>query len=161
MATIIKQCTHGLTKFKTETIDLKIEAGKIIEIAEQIEADSADEVIEANGRFIAPGFVDVHVHLREPGGEKQETIETGTKAAARGGYTTICSMPNTNPVPDTEKRVIDLNRKIKQDALVNVLPYGSITKDLKGEELVDFVSLADQGALAFTDDVLGSKQLTI
>ncbi|GAA4065691.1 dihydroorotase [Amphibacillus indicireducens] len=155
MAIIIKHCTHGLTSFNSQTIDLKIEAGKIVAIAEQIEAEANDQVIDANGRFIAPGFIDVHVHLREPGGEAQETIATGTKAAAKGGYTTICSMPNTNPVPDRAERVIALNQKINEDALVNVLPYGSITKDLKGEELVDFSSLAEQNVFAFTDDGVG------
>lgn len=155
MAIIIKHCTHGLTNFKSETIDLKIEAGKIVAIDEQLKAESNDQVIEANRRFIAPGFIDVHVHLREPGGEDQETIETGTKAAASGGYTTICSMPNTNPVPDHKDQVIALKQKISKDALVNVLPYGSITKNLKGEELVDFASLAEQNVFAFTDDGVG------
>ncbi len=155
MTIIIKRCTHELTNFDSQTIDLKIEAGKIVAIAEQIEAEATDQVIDANGRFIAPGFIDVHVHLREPGGEAQETIATGTKAAAVGGYTTICSMPNTNPVPDRKDRVVALNEKIAQDALVNVLPYASITKDLKGEELVDFTSLAEEGVFAYTDDGVG------
>ena len=96
MAIIIKHFLHALTN---ESADLKIENGKIIDISKQIKPQKNDQIIEANGRVLAPGFVDVHVHLREPGGEEQETIKTGTKAAARGGYTTICSMPNTDPVP--------------------------------------------------------------
>lgn len=152
MAIIIKHFLHALTN---ESADLKIENGKITDISKQIEPQKKDQIIEANGRVLAPGFVDVHVHLREPGGEEQETIKTGTKAAARGGYTTICSMPNTDPVPDRTDRVIRLNKKIKQDALVNVLPYGSITKDLQGEELVKFAELAKQDVFAFTDDGVG------
>ncbi|WP_440895228.1 dihydroorotase [Amphibacillus sp. Q70] len=155
MATIIKQCSHTLTNIESEKIDLKIEQGKIIEISKHISEKSGDRVIEAHGKLIAPGFVDVHVHLREPGGEAKETILTGTEAAARGGYTTICAMPNTHPVPDDEINLSHLVQKIKQTALVNVLPYGSMTKGLQGKELVDFKSLADKGAFAFTDDGVG------
>lgn len=80
--------------------DIQIEDGKIKSIADSIEEGNL-KVIDAKGHFISPGFVDVHVHLREPGGEHKETIETGTKAAARGGFTTVCPMPNTKPVPDS------------------------------------------------------------
>ncbi|PMU52509.1 dihydroorotase, partial [Pseudomonas sp. GP01-A3] len=83
--------------------------------------------IELEGKLLSPGFIDVHVHLREPGGEHKETIETGTKAAARGGFTTIAAMPNTRPVPDTIEHLQSLNKKIEDTALVNVLPYASIT----------------------------------
>lgn len=155
MSIIIKQSTHMLTNIKSRKIDIKIEDGKIIEIAENIPVKPADEVIEANGRMIAPGFIDVHIHLREPGGEEKETIKSGTASAAHGGFTTVSSMPNTNPVPDNEEKMRQLVEKINQDALVHVLPYGSITKDLKGEELVDFKKVAESGAFAFTDDGVG------
>jgi len=155
MATIIKQCSHMLTNVKSEKIDLKIEAGKIVQISAQIDVNSNDCVIEAKDLLIAPGFIDIHVHLREPGGEAKETIATGTKAAAHGGYTTISAMPNTDPVPDDEKKMIQLMEKIQTDAAISVLPYGSITKNLAGEELVDFNQLADAGAFAFTDDGVG------
>ena len=83
--------------------DLLIENGIITEISDKIEKNNA-EIIDVNGKFISPGFIDVHVHLREPGGEHKETIATGSRAAAKGGYTTICPMPNTNPVPDRAER---------------------------------------------------------
>ena len=87
---------------KLKNTDILIEGKRIKTISTKIDASSDDiEVIDAKGNLIAPGFVDVHVHLREPGGEHKETIETGTKAAARGGFTTICPMPNTRPVPDS------------------------------------------------------------
>src|SRR5699024_7513721 len=79
------------------------------------------EIIECRERLLAPGFIDVHIHLREPGGEQKETIKTGTKAAARGGFTTVCSMPNTDPVPDNVRTVQQLLKKIEEDALVRVL----------------------------------------
>lgn len=90
------------------------------------------------GHFVSPGFVDVHVHLREPGGEYKETIETGTKAAARGGFTTVCPMPNTRPVPDSVEHFEALQKLIDDNAQVRVLPYASITTRQLGKELVDF-----------------------
>ncbi|MBU5594622.1 dihydroorotase [Amphibacillus sp. MSJ-3] len=155
MATIIKQCTHMLTHIKAKKIDIKIEQGKITDISEHITKKPDDIIIEADGKLIAPGFIDVHVHLREPGGEAKETIETGTRAAANGGYTTICAMPNTNPVPDGKENLAGILERINKHARVHVLPYGSITKGLQGKELVDFQSLGDQGVFAFTDDGVG------
>lgn len=136
-------------------MQLLIEDGLIKEIGESISTTDVDEVIDAQGHFLAPGFIDVHVHLREPGGEHKETIETGTKAAARGGYTTICSMPNTNPVPSTKESLTRVNDIIKKDAIVKVYPYASITDGLKGETLVDFETLSENGAFQFTDDGVG------
>ena len=133
--------------------DVYIKDGKIAEIGQNLNSDK--EVIDCTGLLLTPGFVDVHVHLREPGFEHKETIKTGTTAAARGGFTTICPMPNTNPIIDTPEILRDLNTKIKEDALIKVLPYVSITTGLKGEELVDFESLKAEGAFAFTDDGVG------
>ncbi|MDI5983062.1 amidohydrolase family protein, partial [Amycolatopsis magusensis] len=93
-----------------------------------------------------------HVHLREPGGEKKETIETGSKAAARGGYTTIAAMPNTRPVPDTKEQMEWLMNRIEETSSVRVLPYASITIRQIGEEMTDFTALKEAGAFAFTDD---------
>src|SRR5699024_5216509 len=120
-----------------------IEDETIKEIAEQIDVN-ADREIDCGGKLLTPGFIDVHIHLREPGGEHKETIQTGTMAAARGGYTTVCSMPNTNPVPDSVEEVENLLTKIKEDAHVRVLPYAAITKGLKGEERTDITAISKE-----------------
>ncbi|KEF39803.1 dihydroorotase [Schinkia azotoformans MEV2011] len=138
-----------------EKKDILIENGIITRIEDVIEQDTVKNVRDVEGRIITPGFVDLHVHLREPGGEKKETIETGTLAAARGGYTTVAAMPNTRPVPDTKEQLEWLQNRIKETAKVRVLPYASITVRELGEELTDFKSLKDAGAFAFTDDGVG------
>ena len=134
--------------------DILIEAGNITNMAPHISASSIKEVVDLKGKFIAPGLIDVHVHLREPGGEHKETIATGTKAAARGGYTLVAAMPNTNPVPDDRPHLDALLAKIESDAIIRVLPYGSITQNLKGETLVNFEALAHD-VIGFTDDGKG------
>ncbi|GIO21899.1 dihydroorotase [Oceanobacillus sp. J11TS1] len=134
--------------------EILIEDGKIIKIASRV-AEQADKTIDAKNNLVSPGFIDVHIHLREPGGEYKETIATGTQSAARGGYTTVCSMPNTNPVPDNSETLAQLFHKVKEDAVVRVLPYASITKGLKGEERTNIKELFEQGAFAFTDDGVG------
>ncbi|EIT3882572.1 amidohydrolase family protein, partial [Listeria monocytogenes] len=139
---------------KLESKDVLIQNGKVNLIADSIEVTSGEE-FDATGKLITPGFIDVHVHLREPGGEHKETILTGTKAAARGGYTTICSMPNTKPVPDSKEVMESIQAKIKETAKVRVLPYASITTSLGTDELVDFEALKEAGAFAFTDDGVG------
>ncbi|KIL47651.1 dihydroorotase [Jeotgalibacillus campisalis] len=137
-----------------ETVDVRIRDGKITEIQSAL-SENHEEILEGKGLFLSPGFVDVHVHLREPGGEHKETIQTGTQSAARGGFTTICSMPNTRPVPDRVEHVQDLFQKIEETAVVNVLPYASITERQAGKNLVDMSSLAKLGVFAFTDDGVG------
>lgn len=132
-----------------------IDGKQVKQIAQHIEVDQDVEIIDAQGQFVAPGLVDVHVHLREPGGEHKETIATGTKAAARGGFTTVCPMPNTRPVPDNVENLSALNNIIANDANVRVLPYASITVRQVGKEHVDFKALAENGAFAFTDDGVG------
>ncbi|GAA6817965.1 dihydroorotase [Helicobacter pylori] len=132
-----------------------IDGKQVKQIAQNIEVDQDVEIIDAQGQFVAPGLVDVHVHLREPGGEHKETIATGTKAAARGGFTTVCPMPNTRPVPDDVENLSALNNIIANDASVRVLPYASITVRQAGKEHVDFKALAENGAFAFTDDGVG------
>ena len=136
---------------KEEKLDILIKDDKIAEIAENIEG-SFDRVIDCNGLIIMPGMIDMHCHLREPGGEHKETIETGSQSAVAGGFTTICPMPNTKPTPDNAivlKQIID---RAKEVNLCNVLPYSSVTKGEKGEELVDFKSQLEAGAVAFSDD---------
>lgn len=96
--------------------DIRVE-GKVIQAMGHLEREDGEEVIDAAGLFVSPGLIDLHVHLREPGGEKKETIETGSKAAARGGYTTIAAMPNTRPVPDTKEQMEWLMNRIKENLL--------------------------------------------
>lgn len=135
-------------------VDVRIRNGMIAEVGSDLESDGEEE-FAAEGLLLSPGFVDLHIHLREPGGEEKETIETGTKAAAKGGFTTVASMPNTNPVPDNEEQMRWLMQRIEEKAHVNVLPYGAITAGLQGEELNDFEALKQAGAFAFTDDGVG------
>src|SRR5699024_2830872 len=116
--------------------DVFIQDNKIVKIASDIK-DDADHIIDCGGQLLLPGLIDVHIHLREPGGEHKETIRTGTDSAAKGGFTTVCAMPNTNPVPSDVNTLADLQTRINADAMVRVLPYAAITIDQKGEELTD------------------------
>ncbi|MGE6487920.1 dihydroorotase [Paenisporosarcina sp. NPDC076898] len=134
-----------------------IDNGRIIEVNPKTTPE-ADEIIDGNGHFVSAGFIDVHVHLREPGGEQKETIQTGTHAAAKGGYTTICAMPNTRPVPDTVENLSHVNSLIEENALIRVLPYASITIREAGKERTNLAALKEHGAFAFTDDGVGVQQ---
>ncbi|UAL54186.1 MULTISPECIES: dihydroorotase [Metabacillus] len=134
--------------------DILIQDGIITKIEENIKHETA-QIIDASGNLVSPGFVDLHIHLREPGGEHKETIETGTKAAAAGGFTTVAAMPNTKPVPDQPEQMEWLQNRIKETASVRVLPYASITARQAGKELTDFEGLKQAGAFAFTDDGVG------
>ncbi|TQR20822.1 dihydroorotase [Psychrobacillus vulpis] len=137
-----------------EITTIVLQDGKIAKIEANVTAEDA-EVIDGKGMLVSPGFIDVHVHLREPGGEHKETIETGTKAAAKGGYTTICAMPNTRPVPDTVENFSHVLDLVEKNALVRVLPYASITIRQAGKERTDIESLKQLGAFAITDDGVG------
>lgn len=130
--------------------DLLLEADKVVRVAEQIQEPDA-QVIDASGQVIMPGFIDLHVHLREPGFEYKETVLTGAEAAARGGVTTICPMPNTNPVIDSPERVKDLLERA-QNAAVHILPIGAVTKGQEGHELADIVGMKAAGAVALSED---------
>ncbi|UOQ43114.1 dihydroorotase [Halobacillus salinarum] len=146
-----------LVNEKLEACEVLIEDESIKEISEKV-SEGSNQQIDLGGKLISSGFVDVHVHLREPGGEAKETIASGTKAAAKGGFTTICSMPNTRPVPDCVETLNELYEKINQDAEVRVLPYASITKRQLGKEMVDIEALSEAGAFAFTDDGVGVQE---
>ncbi|MDQ6622367.1 MAG: amidohydrolase family protein, partial [Verrucomicrobiota bacterium] len=130
---------------RDEVADLFIADGKI--------ADRADgEVINASGLIVAPGLIDLHVHFREPGFGWKETIESGARAAAAGGFTTVVCMPNTSPVADSPSTIAWIQNRAADVACVNVLTTGAISKNLAGEELAPIGSLAQAGVVAITDD---------
>ena len=133
--------------------DILLDDGRIVGVESSIES-GPDGCILVNGTGLVacPGFIDLHAHLREPGYEYKETIASGSLAAARGGFTTICCMPNTDPPIDTEPMVEFVLRRAREAGLVRVLPIGCISRERKGRELADFEELAAAGAVAFSDD---------
>ena len=137
--------------------DISIENDYISNIAPSIDIEGFDVVYNLEGLYIFPGLIDVHTHLREPGFLYKETIETGSMAAARGGYTTICAMPNLNPTPDSLENLQPQLDAIKNTAKINVYPYGTITKGEAGEELSDLADIADKVA-GFSDDGKGVQK---
>ncbi|NGP44318.1 dihydroorotase [Bacillaceae bacterium SIJ1] len=153
MGILLKQVQ--LSQPSNRPVDVLISEGKIERIANIGEMSEQDHtVIEGAGKTLLPGLIDVHVHLREPGGEAKETIQTGSQAAARGGFTTICAMPNTKPVPDTPEQLAAIYQKMQTDGVIRVLPYASITKNQAGKERVEMEKMAEK-AFAFTDDGVG------
>lgn len=134
-----------------EVKDLLIEDDKIILIKKNIHTKS-DYLIDAKGCWVVPGLIDIHVHLREPGFEHKETIETGSRSAAKGGFTTICCMPNTNPPIDSKTIVEYIQQKSLKEAIVNVLPIGAITKGQLGKELTNVQELTESGVCGISED---------
>lgn len=134
-----------------EVLDVLVEGNKIALIGKDIEGEGL-RVVEAEGKLVFPGLVDMHVHLREPGQEHKETIESGTRSAAAGGFTTVACMPNTDPVIDTPAMVEYIKLKAEKAGYVKVKPVAAITKGLKGEELSPIGELVQYGAVAFSDD---------
>jgi dihydroorotase len=135
--------------------DLLIEEGKILSAGKRIAPDAVPEgsqVIPASGLVACPGFIDLHCHLREPGFEYKETIATGTRAAARGGFTTVCCMPNTQPAIDNAAVVDFIQRRARSEGVVRVWPIGCVTKERRGKELAEMEELATAGVVAFSDD---------
>jgi dihydroorotase len=131
--------------------DVLIVEGRIAGVAPNLSSPHA-EVFDATGLIVAPGFIDMHVHLREPGFEHAETIESGARAAAAGGFTTICCMPNTKPVNDSATVTSYIVERARRDAVVNVFPIGAITKGSAGEELAAIGAMKAAGAVAISDD---------
>lgn len=131
--------------------------GEVIAKIEDNITDDADKVYDFEGQHIFPGLIDVHVHLREPGFEYKETIATGTRASARGGFTTVCSMPNLNPVPDSMANLREQLDIIEKDAVIEVLPFASLTKGQKGERISDMEVMAKFVA-GFSDDGKGVQE---
>ncbi|HEY7392658.1 MAG TPA: amidohydrolase family protein, partial [Bryobacteraceae bacterium] len=131
--------------------DVAIADGKIAAVGNDL-ATSGAEVFDASGMIVAPGFIDMHVHLREPGFEHAETIESGSRAAAAGGFTSICAMPNTKPVNDSVTVTRYIVETARRKAVVNVFPIGAITKGSAGEELAAIGAMQAAGAVAISDD---------
>ena len=132
------------TKFD-EIADVLIEDGKIKEIGTDLEAGDAS-VYDAAGKIVTPGLIDLHVHFREPGQEAKETFESGSKAAAAGGFTTVCTMPNTNPVVDSAAIVRSLEKRAEDTACVHVKIIGAVTKNQEGKELAELGDMIQEGA---------------
>lgn len=142
-------------KNSVEKKDILIENGKIVKIADKLPAGG--EEIDASGLHVFPGLIDMHVHLREPGYEYKEDIESGSKAAVKGGFTQICCMPNTDPVADNKVVVSYIKNRAKEVGLCKVHPIGAITKGEKGEQLAQIGDMKKAGAVAISDDGVSVK----
>jgi dihydroorotase len=139
-----------------EKADVLIRDGRVAQLGKGLRAEGVD-VLDASGAVVAPGFIDMHVHLREPGFEYKEDIESGTRAAAHGGFTSVACMPNTNPVIDTSGVIDLIMMRADAVAAVNVFPIGALTAGLQGKEIANIGSLVEAGAVAVSDDGLGSQ----
>ena len=151
-------------KMYKEPQDILIDKGTIVEIVSSAQGRDRSRpvpTIDAKGKLVFPGLIDMHVHLREPGREDKETIETGSRAAAKGGFTTVLCMPNTTPVIDNAMIVEAILKEAKRVGLVNVIPVGAITRGQNGEELTDMFELKQAGCMALSDDgkTVGNSRL--
>lgn len=137
--------------------DILVSDGRIRAIGRDLDAlgEKVDRTINAAGKLVAPGLVDVHVHYREPGQTYKETIKTGSQAAAHGGFTTVCAMPNVDPAPDTPGKLRNMEKLNAQDGVVHIYQYATITKNRTSEEPVDYQALKDAGAIGFSNDGSG------
>lgn len=131
--------------------DLRLRDGKIVELGEHLEAGD-EEILDARGAIVAPGFIDMHVHLRDPGFPEKETVATGTRAAVRGGFTAVACMPNTNPALDSPEILASLLQTVRREAECRVYPIAAITRARHGRDPCDYERLAAAGAVAFSDD---------
>ncbi len=134
-----------------DTLDLLIVEGRVVRVGKNLSEPNA-QILDVKGAVIAPGFIDVHVHLREPGQEYKETIATGTRAAARGGFTSVCCMANTLPVNDCGAITEAILKSARDTGVVNVFPIGAVTKNLEGKELSEIGELKNAGCVALSDD---------
>ena len=137
--------------------DLYIHDGRIVSAS----PSKPEQVIDAAGRLVVPGLIDIHVHFREPGDEEEETIASGSAAAVAGGFTTVCCMPNTKPSLDTEAAIEFVRREAERVGLCNVFPVGAITKGRAGAELAEIGSMLGRGAIAFSDDGVGIADASV
>lgn len=137
---------------KTEgRFDVLVEEDRIVRVAEQID-ETADRVLDAEGCYVMPGFIDLHVHLRDPGLEYKETLQTGGMAAVKGGVTTVCAMPNTKPVMDDGQKVAEVHKRAEEESPAHVIQIGAVTKDQAGQELADIAGMAEAGCHAISED---------
>jgi len=156
MKTILTNIRRIIKENQVEQCSIVIEDGIIVDILpKNKQSGDSGDIIDLKGALVTPGLIDLHVHLREPGFTHKETVKSGTEAAARGGFTTICAMPNTNPSPDTVERIRAFNEIVKKDALIKVYPCAPITHGLRSTDLVDQAELIHEGAIAFTNDGVG------
>ena len=132
--------------------DLRIDRDRVSAIEKRIDASEGDEVIDARGCFVVPGLIDLHVHFRDPGFTYKEDIKSGSDAAAAGGFTTVCAMPNTSPVADNPSVIEDVQRRAAEYGKCRVYQVGSITRGMEGRELVDFAAMHKAGCIAFSED---------
>ncbi len=132
---------------RDEISDVYIEEDKICKVAEHIDRQ-ADRVIDAEHCYVLPGLIDLHVHFRDPGLEYKETLETGGRAAVKGGVTTVCAMPNTKPVIDDKEKVLRVHERAKEESLTHVIQLGAVTKGQEGKELADIRGMAEAGCHA-------------
>lgn len=157
----MKILLNQMTVFRkgtTQKLSVLVEDGRIVSLSPQVPQMADALVIELKNGTLFPGFVDVHVHLREPGFSRKETIATGTRAAAHGGFTAVCPMPNLKPVPDSLEHLQPQLDLIQRDGVVHVYPYGAITVGEQGKDLADLEGLAPY-VVAFSDDGRGFRTL--
>ena len=139
--------------------DLLLRDGKIAAMGTSL--GKADRVIDASGKLVTPGLIDVHVHFREPGDEEEETLASGSASAVAGGFTTVCCMPNTKPPLDNEGQIEFVRRESERVGLANIFPVGAITKGREGKELAEIGSMLQRGAIAFSDDGVGVADASV
>jgi dihydroorotase len=144
-----------------EKADILIEDGKIKKIGKNLAAPAKTKTIDAKGKIVSPGFIDMHVHLREPGREDKETIHTASRAAAKGGITTVVGMPNTTPIADNQTVIEFILSKAKKESLVNIQACGAITKGEKGQEIAEIWEMKQSGAIAVSDDGFDIQNLNV